>query len=532
MKRIVILLLVLAVARVAVSAYQSPFEVSWERGRIKVPAGQELAQEVIVRVPAGHFLYKDKTELVFTTLEGINVKKLDYPQATGHFDVLTNKSVEIYPAGDVLISFTLKAPGALNPGERQVAALLKFQGCEEKLCLRPEEHELTWNIDVVPSAIAISEEPKEGVSEAPFSVRALLDKKDFHHVVSHGRNIALLIAFIAGILTSFSPCVWPLIPVTLLIVGIHKKGHILGNLGLSASLVAGIALTYSILGVVATAVGNNVGFLFQKRAFLIIIIMVLVAMSTALLGLWTFQLPVKFQNFLTKVSGRGYRGSFLSGASLGLLATPCAGPILIPMLLWVAAEKEYLFGAELLALYAAGMGIFYIIIGTFYGTLSGRIRNVRIGNAIKKFLGIALLVPAAYYLMAVIPLGNGLGGDIKWQASEPAALVEAVVSKRPLMLVFGAKWCPSCEEIKGNILSKKEFADAAEKIVPLYVDVTVEEGEAKRLMDKYKVIGMPTILFVSPEGRVYDDLSVVGSEPTLREMMERVEEAVSRSSTL
>lgn len=532
MKRTIILLLSLAIAQVAIAAYQSPFEVSWERGRIKVPVGQELDQEVIVRVPAGHFLYKDKTEVVFTALEGINVKKIDYPQATGHFDVLTNKSVEIYPAGDVLISFTLKAPGGMKPGERQVAALLKFQGCEEKLCLRPEEHELTWNIDVTSAASVISEEPKEGVSEAPFSVRALLDKKDFHQVVSHGRDIALLIAFIAGILTSFSPCVWPLIPVTLLIVGIHKKGHILGNLGLSSALVAGIALTYSILGIVATAAGNQVGFLFQRKAFLILIILVLVAMSTALLGLWTFQLPVKFQNFLTKVSGRGYRGSFLSGVSLGLLATPCAGPILIPMLLWVAAEKEYLFGAELLALYAAGMGMFYIIIGTFYGTLSGRIRNVKIGNIIKKFLGVALLVPAAYYLMAVVPFGNGPGGDIKWQSSEPAALVEAVASKRPLMIVFGAKWCPPCEEIKENIFSAKEFTDAALGLVPLYVDVTVEEGEAKRLMDKYNVIGMPTILFVSPEGKVYDDLSVAGSEPTLREMVEKVKEASRRSGGL
>jgi thiol:disulfide interchange protein DsbD len=422
----------------------------------------------------------------------------------------------------------LKAPSALKPGERQVAALLKFQGCEEKLCLRPEEHELTWDIDVTAFAAVISKGVKEHVSEAPFSIKALLDKRDFYNVVSHGRHIALLAALIAGILTGFSPCVWPLIPVTLLIIGIHKKGHFLGNLGLSAALVAGIALTYSALGVAATSAGRHVGFLFQQKAFLILVIAVLVAMSTALLGLWTFQLPVRLQNALTRVSGRGYRGSFLSGISLGLLATPCAGPILVPMLLWVASEREYLFGAELLALYAVGMGVFYIIIGTFYGTLSGRVKNVKIGNVIKKLLGAALLVPAVYYLLAVVPFGGGLNGDIKWQVNEPAALVEAAASKRPLMIVFGAKWCPPCDKIKKDIFAVKEFAEVSLQVVPLYVDATVEEGEAKRLMDKYHVVGMPTILFVSPEGRIYDDLSVAGSAPTLSEMIEKVSGAAGR----
>ncbi|MBI2341294.1 MAG: thioredoxin family protein, partial [Deltaproteobacteria bacterium] len=495
------------------SAFESPFDVSWERDAIMVGSGQDITTDVTIRVPAGHFLYKDKTSLVFTALEGMHVVSVTLPDGVKHIDPITGKSTVIYPAGETVIAVVLHVPAVLPMEERNVAAVLEFQGCEEKLCLRPEERNLEWSFKIVPAGGAIEEKPAALFKKEAFSLAVLLHAKDFRQVLLYGRHVAIVIAFIAGLLTSLTPCVWPLIPVTLLIIGVHKKGNFWGNFGLSSSMVAGIASSYAVVGILATAAGANVGFLFQQKIFLVFVVIFLFAMSASMFGLFSIQLPSRVQNFLAKIGGSGYRGAFLSGISLGFVATPCIGPVLGPMILWVAMQKEYIFGVELLAAYALGVGIFYIIVGTFYGTLAGRVKNVKVGLAVKKILGAVILIPAFYYLNSLVPVNGFFNGKTGWQTDEPAAIIEAAASKKPLMIVFGAKWCPPCQELEHKVLNDPKIEEAIKKLVALHIDATSDSEEIRRVLDKYRVIGWPTILFVSPEGKVYDDLSVVGDVP-------------------
>lgn len=510
-------------------AYQSPFAVSFETGKLKVASGSEIETSVIIRVPAGHFLYKDKTELSFTALDGIHVKAINYPKSVAHRDPVTGKSVEIYPEGEVTISVMLSAPADMAMGERNLSAYLEFQGCEEKLCLRPEEHTIDWKVSVSHVEGVITEEYKEHLEESSFSFKDLLNTRDFTDVISKGKHIALLIAFIAGLLTSLTPCVWPLIPVMLLIIGIHKRGQFFGNMALSFSLVAGIAVTYSILGIAASVAGAQIGFLFQQKIFIVFVVIFLVAMSLSMFGLFSIQLPQSARNALSKIGGKGYRGAFLSGISIGLLATPCVGPVLGPMLVWVASKKEYLFGAELLAIYALGLGVFYIVVGTFYGTLAGKIKNVKAGNVVKKILGLVLLIPAIYYLNSIIPTNGFINGGIEWRTDEPSAIVESLSESKPMMVVFGARWCPPCEKLEKDILSDKKVVGESKKFVPLHVDATANSDEIERILDKYHVIGWPTILFVSPGGKVYDDLSLVGDVPNIDELLDVMSLALKRT---
>ena len=315
-------------------SFQSPFSTTWEQETIKVGSGQEIKTDIILGVPEGHFLYKDKTDLSFQTLSGMRVKTITYPAGVSHKDPLTGRDVPIYPAGEAIISVVFFAPASLQ-GIKNVSAILEFQGCEEKLCLRPESHIIAWNFEIT-RGIAAMHEGRDLAVESGTS--------DFKNVISRGRLLAMLAAFVAGLLTSFTPCVWPLIPVMLLIIGIHRRGRFLNNLALSFMLSLGIAVTYAVLGIIASVAGSQIGFLFQRKIFLAIVVVFLVLMSLSMFGLFSIRLPVSLQNFISKVGGKGHRGAFLSGMSLGLLATPCTGPLLGPMLIWVASEKEYLFG--------------------------------------------------------------------------------------------------------------------------------------------------------------------------------------------
>lgn len=527
MKKILVIFFLL-VSAAAAFAYKSPFEVVWDVNAIRTPAGKDVKTDVIIRIPSGHFLYKDKTEILFTALEGIRVKSVEYPQGVPHEDSFAGKKAQIFPEGEAVIPVVFSVPPKTPEGRKEISAILEFQGCEEKLCLRPEKVSLLWKLDVSASEGAVSEGPDALFEKGEFSVSELINARDFKNIVLHGRLVSLLIAFIAGLFTSLTPCVWPLIPVTLLIIGIHKKGNFAGNLALSVCLVAGMSLTYAVLGVAAAAVGSHVGFLFQEKIFLVFVVVLLVLMSLSLFGVFTIELPRFAKNALARLGGSGYRGAFLSGVSLGLLATPCVGPLLAPMLLWVAAEGEYVFGVELLTVYSFGMGAAYVIIGTFYGAFAGRVRSVRIGGWIKKILGVLLLVPAVYYLSSVIPHNGFLNGEINWRTDEAAAVAESAASGKPMMIVFGAKWCPPCLAFEKNVLGDREVAEALRAVVLLHVDATIETEDVSRVVEKYRVIGWPTILFVSPDGRVYDDLKVVGDVPDKEEFIGLVKKAAER----
>jgi len=524
MKKISLIVLFF-LASVSVSAYISPFEVSWDKNELRLAPGQSYSADVIVRIPDGHFLYKDKTDISFTALDGIKVDSISYPAAVSKPDPLTGKNIDIYSEGEVFIGVRFSVPKGMVEGERHPEAILELQGCEEKFCLRPERHLLSWNISIAPFKDVVKSGPDAILKKSSFNIKQLVSTRDFSEIMLKGRLFAIAVAFIAGLLTTLTPCVWPLIPVTLLIIGIHKKGHFIGNFLLSVAFAAGISVTYGIFGTVAVAAGSRMSFLFQNKIFVLIVGLFFVAMSLSMFGVFTLSLPNRFQTWLGRREGKGYLGAFISGISVGLLATPCAGPLLIPLLVWVASKQEYLFGAATLSVYAFGLGAVYIVVGTFYGTLSVKLKNIRAGMFVKKLLGALLLIPAIYYLSSLVPYGPDVNG-INWKTSEEDAIVESLSTGKPIMMVVGAKWCLPCKELKNEALSDKEVVAALKNVVPLYIDATVETGEVGRLLDKYKVFGWPTILFVGKNGKVYDELTVAGGVPTADEMLRLIKTAV------
>lgn len=519
---------VLAVALLSASVAQgqlpgSPFTVDLP-GEMGIAPGTSAAAHLFIRVPERHYLYREKTTLEFVTLEGLRIEAIRYPPFERRFDPFFQKTTEVYDT-DVDIAVTLAAPAGLQLGPRELQALLTYQGCSEKLCYRFEERTVRWAVTVGAPVGAISSVPSATYEvreeRPPRGWRDLLSVPDFGTILAHGVGLAYLLTFLGGLLTAFTPCVLPLLPVILLIIGIHPGAH-RRNFLLALALTCGLAITYAVIGMTGALAGVPLSFLFQQRWFLWLVVAFYCAMALSMFGLFSLRLPQWAQQRLQRLGGKGYRGAFLAGVSTGLLATPCAGPVIGALVAYVGTKHDLSLGFSLLLTYGLGFGLVFLLLGTCFGSLTQHIKRPIVARVVKISLGIFLLLPAGYYVWA-------LTGGSRWQASEAAAIAQARALNRPLLIEFGAKTCPPCLVLERTTLKDTRVVRAlAEEVVPLKIDATFGTPEVERLLERYRVVGWPTILFVSPAGDVYWDLALTGEIPSPETLLERISQARRR----
>jgi len=268
---------------------------------------------------------------------------------------------------EVSVDLPLQMPQAGWSGSKTIIGDIQYQGCSDELCYKMMHVPLKAGFVSEAEGQTLSNNSNQSVKTDGFFGRLseLLGHPDFVKLGHGGFWLALLIAFLGGVLTDFTPCVWPMIPITLAIIGVRKDRSLSDNLKSVLILQLGIAVMFSGLGILAAGLGYSLGFLFQNLFFLIVLEVILILMGLSLLGLFQFQLPPAFQAWISKISASGFRGIFLVGLSLGLLATPCVGPVVGPILLFVASTKDIFLGFILLLSYAMGMGILFST-GRFY----------------------------------------------------------------------------------------------------------------------------------------------------------------------
>lgn len=532
MKKKIIISFFLIIALFAIQrglfAQASPFDVLWDSDAKNVKAGDNFEFNVTIRAPQDHYLYADETEIDFLSLDRILIKDIIYPDTIVHEDPFFQKKVKVYE-GDVVIRILGHVPADAKLGSHDLVARLRLRGCSPKACFRSQEMELPFvvaakapfhgNVSSSENAGELKADKQTGkvvIATSP-GFFDLLKLADFGLLMERGFLLTLLIVFIAGLLTSLTPCIWPILPVVLLYVGIHPHKKFIENLLLSVSLVLGIVLVYSILGVVAVAFGKNFGFLFQHRIFLALVVLFFILMSLSMFGLFEFRLPHRWQAKLHKLGGKGYRGAFLAGMGIGLMASPCSGPVLASLLGFVAIRRNYLEGFVLIFIYGLGMGLLVIALATGIGEALGRFKKGAWMLWVRRFLGLILLLPAVFYMGSLINISDLKGGydsrpKIEWIRNEADALKFASMTKRPIMVEFGAKWCPPCLGLERSFFARPDIVGLSYRIVPLYIDVTIENDEVKKLIEKYKVSIWPSVVFLDSAGNQYGDLKVGGAD--------------------
>jgi thiol:disulfide interchange protein DsbD len=393
-------------------------------------------------------------------------------------------------------------------------------------------------------------------------VTVLATTTSFAEAAGKGVFSALLFAATFGLLTALTPCVYPMIPITISVFG--GKGVKRNRaMMLATSYVLGMSSMFGVLGTLFALLGKAFGTFLANPWVIVPLALFFATMAASMFGAFELALPTSLQGRLSRVGGRGLGGAFLMGLVGGIIAAPCTGPPLAGILAYVATTRDVTFGFAVLATYGAGIGIPFWAIAAFSMSLP---RSGAWMESVKSVFGIALLVAALYYLKNVVPqlahfvsprpsflavalamvvagvalgavhlsfhahglprLRKGLGvalavvgvfaatnwilvpkgeaAALVWHHAEKDALADARTNQRPLLVDFMADWCLPCKEMELKVFSDPRVAAEMHNFALLKVDLTREDddpalGEVKR---RYGADTLPAVRLVSPPGVV------------------------------
>ena len=213
-----------------------------------------------------------------------------------------------------------------------------------------------------------------------------------------GSLLAYPASFFGGVLVSLTPCIYPLIPVTVAFIGSRSETSMGRRFALSLAYVIGIALTYALLGSSAALTGKLFGRMATHPLTNFIVGNILLLMALSLFDL--FEIPIP--RFLMRPSGSkpaGIAGAFMVGLTTGLVMSPCTAPVFGALLLFVASRHNVAFGMLLMFTFAIGMGSILIAIGTFTGLIARLPKSGKWLLLVRKAFGCLMLLAGEYYLI-------------------------------------------------------------------------------------------------------------------------------------
>lgn len=376
---------------------------------------------------------------------------------------------------------------------------------------------------------------------------------------------ALMAVFVGGMALNLTPCVYPLIPVTIAFFGGRtEQGR--GRLAIHAVLyVCGLSITNSLLGVIAALTGNILGGALQNPIVLTAVAVILLVFAASLFGLWEFQLPERLRNSASK-SYAGYFGSFFMGLTLGVVAAPCLGPFVVGLLTWVAAMGSPWMGFLVFFVLSLGLGVPLFVLAMFSGALEKLPGSGAWMLWVRKLMGWVLIAMAVYFVRPLFPeriadialaavviaagvylgwidrteagfrqfafMKKAVGAvcvgaaiyfvstsfvtqpGIVWQPYSDTLKEQAQQSNKPVMVDFSAAWCGPCKQLKKVTFTDPAVVRQAQNFMTLEVDLTSAEDLSNRKLAKdFSIKGVPTVVFFDRQGRERTDLRLEGFVP-------------------
>ena len=535
-------------------------------------AKSENQENVIVNwsIAEGYYLYQEK----------ISVKLNQEENAS--FDVATfSISPEDYNDPYFGLMKIFKKPvqaifkASQPPLKAEDVVEIAYQGCTEGFCYPPEVKEIKV-ADLPIAQVANTEKTSENstaLSAQPKAEQDRLAESLFNS------KYAVFGFFLLGLGLAFTPCVLPMLPLlSAIVIGQNQRPNMWRAFALSFVYVQGMAVTYTLLGLVVAAIGLPFQVALQHPYVMIGLSIIFVLLALSMFGVFTLQLPSSLQTKLSLLSQQQKAGAlggvFLMGMIAGLVASPCTSAPLSGALLYVAQSGDLFTGAITLYLLALGMGVPLILI-----TLFGNKILPKSGmwmETVKKLFGFVMLALPVFLISRILPdewtprlwamLGtaffiwfafqmpkNGTGWVFRilflvaamisvkplqtwvWgETSTPSAIENKVVShvefkkvkseaelqqalaenNKPLvMLDLYADWCVACKEFEKETFSDPSVQKAFGDMLLLQVDMTKNSEENRALMTKYKVLGLPTILFFNRDGKEIEGSRVNGFMP-------------------
>jgi thiol:disulfide interchange protein DsbD len=206
-------------------------------------------------------------------------------------------------------------------------------------------------------------------------------------------------AYISGVLVSFTPCMYPLVPVTVSYIGSQGRTSRINGFVLSLCYVLGTSVTYTILGSIAGLTGSLFGAIQTSPWANMVVANIFILMGLSMLEVFHIPLPRIFSSPIFTSRRRGMLGALLLGMASGIIMSPCSAPVLAVLLSYVATRQNLIFGMSLLFVFAFGMGTILIILGTFTALATSIPRSGPWMVWIQKAFGFIFIALGEYFLI-------------------------------------------------------------------------------------------------------------------------------------
>jgi thiol:disulfide interchange protein DsbD len=499
------------------------------------------------------------TEVVLKPHLQFTVRKIHYPEPKRKAFQFVQGELAVYE-GKVRIFLDVAVSAEASPGKGHISGKITYQACDDRSCLLPAEAAFS-------ATIPITNDPTQAYPTHPEifrpSERAIPPERHPSAAIPPEREwlLSLLIIFLGGLGLNLTPCIYPLIPITIGFFVAQGADRPRWVFVLSLFYVLGMAITYSVLGTLAALTGSLFGSALQNPLVLLFIAFVLVGLSLSMFGLYEIRIP----GFLTRIAGRssyGVLGALFMGLTVGILAAPCIGPFVIGLLSYVGQKGDPVLGFWTFFVLALGLGTPFLFLGTLAGSLSGLPRSGAWMVWVRKMFGFVLLGMAVYFVRYLISnqvywllqasivaagsiylgwietSGKGLKGfrgikwvtgiaglllssylvlapghlflhpqGIQWLEYDEKLLQKARAQSKPVIIDFTADWCIPCRELEERTFSSPTVIAKAKQFVTLRVDLTHStKPENRSSMKGYHIKGVPTVIFLDRNGKEIENL--------------------------
>ncbi len=379
-------------------------------------AGESYAAALVIDISEGWHVnsaypYQDwliAADLTFDTIPGLTPGNITYPE--GEDVKLLDEEISVW-GGQIVVPFEIAIAKDADAGTYILPIAFTYQPCNNETCVAPETVDLPLTVTVGPDGKAINAELFTATSQSNDSGEAGGESSGADNEIQRlidehgvwGYFIALGLAFVTGLLLSFSPCTYPMIPITVSIFAGQDRGVGRGFV-LSLFYVGSMALVYGIMGMIVSMVGGVFGAWLASPAVVIGIAVVFVVFSLSMFGLYELQVPMFLRQRLGATKGGGgVGGAILLGLIAALVVSPCVGPFVAGILLYVATSGSPLIGFLVLFVFALGLGTLFVIVGTFSNAINALPGSGGWMETVKKFFGFVLLIMALYFLRTIVP---------------------------------------------------------------------------------------------------------------------------------
>lgn len=492
------------------------------------------------------------------------LENIFYPKAKEHDFAFSDKPVSVFNKS-FFISATLAARNSVTAGTYDVPLELAFQACSESACAAPANARDVITVKVTgppaggnPEQQGLDADVSGNTKKDPAdSSAAMAGSGIFADIASAGLAVSLLLVFAGGLGLNLTPCVYPIIPITISYFGAQSEGRTFSLFILGLVYVLGMAMTYSAIGIISAFSGAFFGGLLQQPAVIAAIAGIFIFLALGMFGCYNFKLP---DRWVARASGSrtGLFGALLMGLTMGIIAAPCIGPFVLGLMAYVAAVGDPFYGFLLFFFLSLGLGFPYLFLAVFAGKIRQLPRSGVWMEGVRHIFGLILLAMAVYFAapllppltreyalpvfgifacgyllffdragnsavvfrrlktgLAVLVLGFSLLGLIppesakdQWPSFTEPAFRQALANEGKVIMVFHADWCLPCREMDKQTFSDPRVQEAMDDFRVFEIDLTsAENRQARKTSRNFNVQGVPTVLIIDDTGQEADRIT-------------------------